>query len=94
MGLCRAGVHSGVANNVGLTEIDVAEALCPKDVSDDYYFAKYQEMYGYYDLFLINPDGFCFYAVAREADYQTNLVNGKFADFGLGELVRQDLEPQ
>ena len=45
-----------------------------------------------YDLFLINPNGYCFYTVAKEADYQTNLVNGKFADSGLGKLARKVLE--
>ena len=40
-----------------LVEIDVAEAFCPKDEKGEYYFKKYSEMYGYYDLFLINPDG-------------------------------------
>ena len=75
-----------------LTEIDVAEAFCPKDQAGTYFFDKYIEMYGYYDLFLINPDGYCFYTVAKEPDYQTNMVNGKYADSGLGRLTRQVLE--
>ncbi len=74
-----------------LAEIDVAEALCPKDNQGKYFFEKYSNAYGYYDLFLINPDGYCFYTVAREADYQTNLVNGKYASSGLGEAVRECL---
>ena len=49
-------------------------------------------MYGYYDLFLVNPDGYCFYTVAQEADYQTNLVSGKYADSNLGRAVRECLE--
>jgi len=75
-----------------LAEIDVAEAFCPKDQNGEYFFQKYEEMYGYYDLFLINPDGYCFYTVAKEADYQTNLVNGKFAGSGLGKLVQDVLQ--
>ncbi|MBN2562650.1 MAG: hypothetical protein JXQ75_17125, partial [Phycisphaerae bacterium] len=71
-----------------LAEMDVAEAFCPKDEKGEYFFKKYVETYGYYDLFLINPDGYCFYTVCREADYQTNLVDGKYADSGLGEIVR------
>ncbi len=31
-------------------------------------------MYGYYDLFLVDPSGYCFYTVCREPDYQTNLL--------------------
>ena len=75
-----------------LAEIDVAEAFCPKDASGEYFFEKYAETYGYYDLFLLNPDGYCFYTVCHEADYQTNLVSGKYRDSGLGELVRTVLK--
>ncbi len=71
-----------------LAEIDVGEAFCPKDENGTYFFEKYKEMYGYYDLFLLNPDGYCFYTVAMESDYQTNFVDGKFSDSNLGELVK------
>jgi methyl-accepting chemotaxis protein len=74
-----------------LAEMDVAEAFCPKDVNGDYYFEKYAESYGYYDLFLLNPDGYCFYSVAGEADYQTNLIEGKYSDSGLGQAVRASI---
>jgi len=72
-----------------LTEMDVAEAFCPKDEAGEYFFKKYTDMYGYYDLFLINPDGYAFYTVAQEADYQTNFENGKYASSGLGKLFRK-----
>ncbi|MCP4452213.1 MAG: methyl-accepting chemotaxis protein, partial [Planctomycetes bacterium] len=49
-----------------LSEIDVAEAFSPVGVDGEEYFKKYQEMYGYYDLFLINPDGYVFYTATRE----------------------------
>ena len=52
------------------------------------FFGKFVERNGYYDLFLIDPTGQCFYSVEREADYGTNLVDGKYADSGLGDLVR------
>jgi methyl-accepting chemotaxis protein len=71
-----------------LAEMDVAEAFCPRDEKGEYFFKKYTELYGYYDLFLVNPDGYAFYTVAQEADYKTNFVNGKYADSGLGRLVR------
>ncbi len=71
-----------------LSEIDIAEAFSPRDESGTAFFQKYQEMYGYYDLFLINPDGYCFYSVTEEADYQTNLVNGTYASSNLGRLTR------
>ncbi|MCP4716657.1 MAG: HAMP domain-containing protein, partial [Deltaproteobacteria bacterium] len=75
-----------------LGEIDVAEAFCPKDAAGNYFFEKYNNMYGYYDLFLINPDGYCFYTVSKEADYQTNFVNGKYASSGMGKLVKNVLQ--
>ncbi len=56
------------------------------------YFTGYVESYGYYDLFLIAPDGTAFYTAAKEKDYQTNLLNGPYADSNLGKLVRTVLE--
>jgi methyl-accepting chemotaxis protein len=56
------------------------------------FLPTYIKKYGYYDLFLINPNGFCFYTVAKETDYHTNLVNGKYADSNLGRLVQQVLK--
>ncbi len=76
-----------------MAEIDVAEAFCPHaDGSEQDFFTKYKELYGYYDLFLMNPDGFCFYTVCHEADYQTNLVTGPYKDSGLGQVVQQALK--
>lgn len=74
-----------------LSEIDVAEAFSPVDEQGNEFYAKYKEMYGYYDLFLINPDGYIFYTVTRESDYQTNIVNGKYSSSNLGKLARKVL---
>ncbi len=75
-----------------IAEIDVAEAFCPKDENGTYFFKKYTDKYGYYDLFLMNPDGYCFYTVARESDYRTNFVNGKFSSSNLGAVTREVLQ--
>ncbi|MDH3394515.1 MAG: cache domain-containing protein, partial [Desulfobulbaceae bacterium] len=56
------------------------------------FFANYIKQYGYYDLFLIKPNGHVFYTVTKEADYNTNMVNGKYADSNLGKLIRQVLQ--
>jgi methyl-accepting chemotaxis protein len=72
-----------------LVEIDVAEAFSPVDKDGNEFFQKYQKMYGYYDVFLMNPDGYVFYTASKEADYQTNMVDGKYADSNLGELTRR-----
>ncbi len=55
------------------------------------YFKSYISAYGYHDIFLINQNGYVYYTVKQEADYHTNLVDGKFAASGLGELVRDVL---
>lgn len=75
-----------------VTKMNVEEAIVPDSGGGKDYFAKYIEEYGYYDLFLIAPNGCCFYTVTHEADYQTNLVDGTYADSGLGELTREILE--
>ena len=71
-----------------ISEIDVAEAFCPVDDQGNYFYEKYVDLYGYYDLFLINPDGYVFYTAAQESDYQTNMVSGTYKSSGLGELTR------
>jgi len=53
------------------------------------FLGEYTKIYGYYDLFLIQPNGYVVYTAAKEADYHTNLLNGKYAGSGLGELFRQ-----
>ncbi len=74
-------------------DIDVSEAFCPKiSGSDKDFYTRYKERYGYYDLFLINSDGYCFYTVEQEPDYQTNLLTGPYKDSGLGKLVRKVLQ--
>jgi methyl-accepting chemotaxis protein len=75
-----------------LAEIDVAEAFVPTDKSGNEFYAKYIKDYGYYDLFLMNPDGHVFYSVTHEDDYQTNMVSGKYKSSGLGKLTHQVLK--
>ncbi len=75
-----------------LAEQEVAEAFNPKLESGLEFYAEYKGLYGYYDLFLINPDGHVFYTVEREADFGTNLLTGRYADSNLGRLTQQVLE--
>lgn len=72
-----------------VSEIDIAEAFCPVDASGQEFFATFKEAYGYYDLLLINPEGYCFYSVEKEEDFQSNFLNGKTRGTHLGKLVRQ-----
>ncbi len=56
---------------------------------NDEYFQNYIKTKGYYDFFLIDQAGNVFYTVAKEADYQSNLINGDYSDSGLGKLFRK-----
>ena len=75
-----------------MVEIDVAEAFVPVDKEGKEFYKKYVDLYGYYDLFVMNPDGYVFYSASREADFQTNMVSGKYKDSGLGKLTREVLK--
>ncbi len=77
-----------------LAEVDAAEAFCPVDEDGRIFYEKYVEGYGLYDLFLINPDGYCFYTAAKEADYQTNFADGPYANSNLGQAFRKSLQTQ
>jgi methyl-accepting chemotaxis protein len=50
-------------------------------------FRDFQERFGYYDIFLVDPDGDVVYTVFKEPDFATNLVDGPYADSGLGAAV-------
>jgi len=81
------------ANWALLSTLSLEEVIAPKRAGEENdYYAKYIEQYGYYDLFLITPGGHIFYTVTHESDYQTNIVNGKFSNSNLGQLVRTVLE--
>ncbi len=73
-------------------KMDIEEMVVPIDAKGKEFYAKYIEQYGYYDLFLIDPTGYVFYTVTHEADYRTNMVDGKYASSGLGKLVQKSLK--
>ncbi len=75
-----------------MTEMDVAEAFCPQTTDGNDFFTRYKEIYGYYDLFLMNPDGYVFYTVEKESDFQTNFRTGKYSSSSLGRLVKKTVE--
>jgi len=57
--------------------------------SQDDWFTQFRDIYGYYDLFLLSPDGHCFYSVCREADYDTNLITGVYQDSNFGSMIQK-----
>jgi len=73
-----------------ISKINLEEAIASRiEGEKEDYFTKYIRKYGYYDLFLIHREGMVFYTVGHEADYGTNIMNGQYADSGLGKLVRK-----
>lgn len=46
---------------------------------------------GYYDFFLITPEGDVLYTVEKESDYRTNLNTGPWRDTGLADVFRRAL---
>lgn len=46
----------------------------------------------FYDIFLFDAQGRNVYTVYKERDFATQLVNGKWKDSGLGELIRKTLQ--
>ena len=72
-----------------ISEIDISEAFCPKDKDGNYYFKKYVDKYDYYDLYLIEPKGFCFYSVEKKSDHSTNFLSGIYSNSNLGMLIKE-----
>ncbi len=56
------------------------------------YFSKSIEQHGYYDLFLIHPDGRIFSTLARESDYKANILSGSFQNTYLSLAFQRALE--
>ena len=51
--------------------------------------SKFIDSSGYYDFFVIDNTGQVIFTYAKEADYNTNLLNGKYSNTNLGEAVKK-----
>ncbi|GAB4424469.1 MAG: hypothetical protein Kow0031_03460 [Anaerolineae bacterium] len=88
-------LNVGGLNWAIVSKTDAEEALIPQLAQHGTDFLDYyNSTYGYYDVFLISPMGKVFYSVAKEADYNTNMLTGPYKDSNLGQLVRQVLDTQ
>jgi len=78
------------ADAVGASPAAATMAKLPDSDSEsiDDRVARFAAHHGYYDLFIINLQGDILYTVTKEDDYLTNLVDGRYADSGLGRLFR------
>ncbi|MDW7565140.1 MAG: PAS domain S-box protein [Nitrosomonadaceae bacterium] len=68
-----------------------SDAYRQLDASYRDHFERFVEDAGYYDLFLISPQGTVVYSHAHEADFATNLISGPYRNSGLGIVTRQAL---
>lgn len=50
-------------------------------------FRNIVEKYGYYDMFLIDPEGTVVYTVFKEADFTTNFTNGPYNESNLASAI-------
>ena len=53
--------------------------------------ARFVTHRGYYDFFLINPEGYVIYSVEKEDDFATSLLAGPYSDSGLARSFREAL---
>jgi methyl-accepting chemotaxis protein len=68
-----------------------ADNLSYSQVHDYYHthFRKYLNVFGYYDIFLVDIDsGDVIYSVFKELDYTTSLKTGTFKDSGIAKAFR------
>ncbi|GAA6617127.1 adenylate/guanylate cyclase domain-containing protein [Scytonema sp. NUACC26] len=50
-------------------------------------FRNIVEKYGYYDMFLLDPEGTAVYTVFKETDFTTNFTNGPYKESNLAEAI-------
>ncbi|MCC2681997.1 MAG: multi-sensor hybrid histidine kinase [Nitrosospira multiformis] len=55
------------------------------------HFKRFVEDAGYYDLFLISPQGEIIYSQAHESDFATSLITGPYRNSGFARIVRAAL---
>ncbi|KIC21288.1 methyl-accepting chemotaxis protein [Leisingera sp. ANG-Vp] len=51
-------------------------------------FKKIMTRMGFYDVFLISPEGDVIFSVTKESDYATNMVSGRYRETGLAKAFR------
>lgn len=70
-------------------DYESALPLASQIATRESYLKAFAEKYQYYDVFVISANGQVVYTVAREQDYQTDLLTGPFRDSGLSRLFRR-----
>jgi methyl-accepting chemotaxis protein len=79
------GVKWGLITTGNLTEVVV-----PKYEGEmDDLMTKYQKTSNYFDVYLVSPDGYCYYSAKKGQDFQTNFFTGQYKDSSLGKLLKK-----
>ena len=82
-----------VGSKENLDTHSTADAYGLAHAKDHDMFRTYLREFGYYDIFLIEPDqGTIVYSVYKETDFGTSLFNGPHNDSNLAEAARQALK--
>jgi methyl-accepting chemotaxis protein len=75
--------------DIGATQTsEMRQSINRESVSLDVRVAEFAAHHRYYDILFIGPNGDVLYTVAKEDDYGTNLLDGPYADSGLGRLFQ------
>ncbi|OQX60044.1 MAG: hypothetical protein B5M52_01545 [Helicobacteraceae bacterium 4484_230] len=72
------------------TTVALEEAIAVKGGRKEY-FKTFMNAHGYNDLYLITSDGHIAYSVKHEAEYNTNILNGKFKNTNFSKAVEKVL---
>ncbi|MBF0380626.1 MAG: methyl-accepting chemotaxis protein [Magnetococcales bacterium] len=73
-----------------IAETDPEESLASSNIKG--LDKSYLDATGYYDLFLIKPNGLVFHTAAHQRDYGTNLLTGPYSDSALSKLLKTVLK--
>lgn len=78
-----------------ITTANLEQVLVPTLAgSKDDFLVSYAKAFGIDDIYLIDPSGNAFYTTAKEADYGTNLLTGRYNNTNLNRLVQKMLRSQ
>jgi hypothetical protein len=77
-------------DEIGETDVVAVEGIVRDDGSNtlDERAKQFAAHHRYHDAFFISKEGDILFTVAKEKDYGTNLLDGPYADSGLGRLFR------
>ncbi|WP_391090398.1 methyl-accepting chemotaxis protein [Vibrio sp. NH-UV-68] len=70
-------------------ERTIERALVPVDKEGVTFYERYANLYGYYDVLLVEPQGEIFHTVEKEQDLNTNVFSGPYSNSNLASLIKR-----